>query len=55
LLTGAKYKTDTELNIHAIEANCDGVAWDVIRSIPWRGDEEFILPKRRWMQSGRPL
>ena len=55
LLTGARYNTYTELDIHAIEANRAGVAWDVIRSIPWRGDEEFILPKRRCMQSGRPL
>jgi hypothetical protein len=43
LLTGAKYKTNTELDIHATEANCAGVAWDVIHSIPWRGDEEFSL------------
>jgi 4-carboxymuconolactone decarboxylase len=43
LLTGAKYKSDTEFDIHAIEANRAGVAWDVIRSIPWRGDEKFSL------------
>lgn len=43
LLTGAKYKSDTEFDIHAIEANRAGVAWDVIKSIPWRGDEQFSL------------
>jgi 4-carboxymuconolactone decarboxylase len=43
LLTGAKYKSDTEFDIHAIEANRAGVAWDVIKSIPWRGEEEFNI------------
>jgi hypothetical protein len=41
LLRGAKYKTNTELDIHATEAKRAGVAWDVIRSIPWCGDEEL--------------
>ena len=44
LLTGAKYKSDTEFDIHAIEANRAGVSFDVIKSIPWR-DEEFSLER----------
>ena len=44
LLTGAKYKSDTEFDIHAIEANRAGVAWDVIKSIPWR-NEKFSLER----------
>lgn len=43
LLTGAKYKSDSEFDIHAIEANRAGVAWDVIKSIPWREGEDFSL------------
>ncbi|KAL3796970.1 hypothetical protein HJC23_000723 [Cyclotella cryptica] len=36
LLTGAKYRSETEFDLHAREANWAGVEWDVIRSIPWK-------------------
>eukprot|EP00956_Cyclotella_meneghiniana_P042851 scaffold249334_cov83-Cyclotella_meneghiniana.AAC.3 len=44
LLTGAAYKSASEFDIHAIEANKAGLAWDVIKSIPWR-NEDFSLDK----------
>lgn len=52
LLTGAKYRSETEFDLHAREANWAGVGWDVIRSIPWKrmscadvenGHNEFSL------------
>lgn len=36
LLTGAKYRSETEFDLHAREANWAGVGWDVIKSIPWK-------------------
>ncbi|KAL7484688.1 hypothetical protein ACHAW6_010317 [Cyclotella cf. meneghiniana] len=36
LLTGAKYRSETEFDLHAREANQAGVGWDVIHSIPWK-------------------
>lgn len=51
LLTGARFKSEAEFDIHVCEARRAGVGWDVIRSIPrgvllskqeeeMRGDEE---------------
>lgn len=34
LLTGAKYQSETEFDLHVGEARRAGVGWDVIRSIP---------------------
>jgi hypothetical protein len=34
LLTGARYESDAEFDIHVDEARRAGVGWDVIRSIP---------------------
>ena len=44
LLTGAAYKSASEFDIHAIEANRAGLSWDVIKGIPWR-NEGFSLEK----------